>query len=38
MHLSPEQFIELKKIEMQRDACQKGTCIFGNTTSVLPVR
>ena len=35
MHLSPEQFIELKKIEMQRDACQKGTCIFGNGTPII---
>lgn len=35
MHLSPEQFIELKKIDMQRDACQKGTCIFGNGTPII---
>jgi regulator of protease activity HflC (stomatin/prohibitin superfamily) len=35
MHLSPEQFIELKKIEMQREACAHGTCIFGNGTPII---
>jgi regulator of protease activity HflC (stomatin/prohibitin superfamily) len=33
--LSPEQFIELEKIKMQRDACQHGTCIFGNGTPIV---
>lgn len=35
MSLSPEQFVELKRIEMQRLACQKGTCIFGNGTPII---
>lgn len=35
MHLSPEQFIELEKIKMQRDACAHGTCIFGNGTPIV---
>lgn len=35
MHLSPEQFVELKRIEMQRNACQRGTCIFGNGTALV---
>ena len=35
MHLSPEQFIELEKIKMQRDACAHGTCIFGNGTPII---
>jgi regulator of protease activity HflC (stomatin/prohibitin superfamily) len=33
--LSPEQFIELEKIKMQRDACAHGTCIFGNGTPII---
>jgi len=35
MHLSPEQFIELERIKMQRDACSNGTCIFGNGTPII---
>lgn len=35
MSLSPEQFVELKKIEMQRTACAKGTCIFGNGSALV---
>lgn len=35
MSLTPEQFVELKRIEMQRTACQRGTCIFGNGTALV---
>lgn len=35
MQLSPEQYVELKKIEMQRVACSHGTCIFGGAAGVL---
>lgn len=35
MQLSPEQFVELKRIEMQRDACKDSTCIFGNGTPII---
>lgn len=35
MSLTPEQFVELKRIEMQRTACQRGTCIFGNGQALV---
>jgi hypothetical protein len=35
MSLSPEQFVELKRIEMQEKACVRGTCIFGNGTPLI---
>lgn len=35
MGLTPGQFVDLKRIEMQREACAKGTCIFGNATSIV---
>ncbi len=35
MGLSPGQFVDLKRIEMQREACTKGTCIFGNATPLI---
>lgn len=35
MSLSPEQFVDLERIKMQRDACQKNTCIFGNASPVI---
>ena len=36
MGLSPGQFVDLKRIEMQREACGKGsTCIFGNATPIV---
>lgn len=35
MGLSPEQFVELKRIEMQRDACGHGTCVFGNAQPII---
>jgi regulator of protease activity HflC (stomatin/prohibitin superfamily) len=40
MHLSPEQFIELKRIEMLRAVCEHTTCTFinGGVTPVLPVK
>jgi regulator of protease activity HflC (stomatin/prohibitin superfamily) len=41
MHLSPEQFIQLKQIEMLRAACaDKGACTFinGNAVATVPVR
>lgn len=33
--LSPEQFIELEKIKMQKDACAHSTCIFGNGQALV---
>jgi len=40
MHLSPDQFIQLETIKMQREACSKGTCIFSDraVSPVYPVR
>lgn len=41
MHLSPEQFIQLKQIEMLKEACTKaGACTFinGNASAVIPVK
>ena len=41
MHLSPEQFIQLKQIEMLKQACaEKGACTFinGNASAVIPVK
>ena len=41
MHLSPEQFIQLKQIEMLKQACaDKGACTFinGSATAVIPVK
>ncbi len=35
MSLSPEQFVDLERIKMQRSACQRGTCIFGNGTALV---
>lgn len=35
MGLTPGQYVDLKRIEMQRDACAKGTCIFGNATPMV---
>jgi hypothetical protein len=36
MHLSPEQFIELQRINMLKEACVKGACTFINS-GVTPV-
>lgn len=40
MSLSPEQFVDLQRIGMQRDVCMKGGCTFinGNATPVLSSR
>ena len=40
MHLSPEQFIELKRIEMLNTVCSRNTCTFinGSATPVLSVK
>jgi len=40
MHLSPEQFIQLKQIEMLNGVCSKNACTFinGGATPVLPVK
>jgi hypothetical protein len=35
MQLNPAQYIELKRIEMQTEACKQGTCIFGNGTALV---
>jgi regulator of protease activity HflC (stomatin/prohibitin superfamily) len=35
MSLSPEQYVELQRIAMQRQACQKSTCIFGNASTLV---
>lgn len=35
MQLSPEQYVQLKAIEMQKSACTNGTCIFGNVTPMV---
>lgn len=35
MGLNPEQFVELKRIEMQTQACQHSTCIFGNGSALV---
>lgn len=35
MGLTPGQYVDLKRIEMQQDACSKGTCIFGNVTPII---
>jgi hypothetical protein len=39
MHLSPEQFIQLEMIKMQRDVCGgngKGNCTFIQNGSAVP--
>jgi regulator of protease activity HflC (stomatin/prohibitin superfamily) len=40
MNLSPEQFLRLEGIHMQRDVCTKGGCTFiaGDVVPTLPVR
>jgi regulator of protease activity HflC (stomatin/prohibitin superfamily) len=40
MSLSPEQFLRLEGIHMQRDVCTKGGCTFiaGDVVPTLPVR
>jgi regulator of protease activity HflC (stomatin/prohibitin superfamily) len=40
MSLSPEQFLRLEAIQMQREVCQKGSCTFilGDATPVVNVR
>ena len=40
MNLSPEQFLRLEAIHMQRDVCTKGGCTFiaGDVVPTLPVR
>lgn len=38
MQLSPEQYVQLKAIEMQRSACRNGTCIFGNVTPMIQTK
>lgn len=35
MGLSAEQYVELQRIQMQRAACAKGTCIFGNGSALV---
>lgn len=35
MSLTPEQFVDLKRIEMQEKACQRSTCIFGNAQPIV---
>jgi hypothetical protein len=37
MHLSPEQFIQLKQIEMQQEVCGRGGCTFIMSGGVAPV-
>jgi regulator of protease activity HflC (stomatin/prohibitin superfamily) len=36
MHLSPEQFIQLEQIKMQRDVCAKGGCTFIQNGGAVP--
>src|SRR5271170_372294 len=40
MGLSPEQYLRLETIKMERDACKTATCILGGggVTPVLPVK
>jgi hypothetical protein len=40
MSLSPEQFLRLEAIHMQRDVCTKGGCTFitGDATPVINTR
>jgi hypothetical protein len=40
MSLSPEQFLRLEAIHMQRDVCAKGGCTFiaGDVTPVISTR
>jgi hypothetical protein len=35
MGQSSEQYVELKRIEMLREACSRGTCIFGGGTPII---
>jgi regulator of protease activity HflC (stomatin/prohibitin superfamily) len=37
MGLSPEQFLRLETIKMEREACKTATCILGGGGSVTPV-
>ena len=39
MQLSPEQFLQLERIKMQRDVCAAGKCVFvvGNATPMVQV-
>jgi regulator of protease activity HflC (stomatin/prohibitin superfamily) len=37
MHLSPEQFIQLKQIEMQQEVCGHGGCTFIMGGGAAPV-
>lgn len=41
MRLSPEQFLQLEAIKMQRDVCASGKCQFfigGGVVPTLPLR
>lgn len=40
MQLSPEQFLRLENIKMQRDVCSSGKCTFilGNATPIIDAR
>lgn len=40
MQLSPEQFLALERIKMQRDVCGGGKCVFinGNATPIIDAR
>jgi len=40
MKLSPDQFLRLEEIKMQREACAKGPCtfVFGNATALVGSR
>lgn len=35
MGLTPEQFVDLERIKMQRETCKRNTCIFGNASPVI---
>jgi hypothetical protein len=39
MQLSPEQFLQLERIKMQRDVCATSKCVFvaGNATPMVQV-
>jgi regulator of protease activity HflC (stomatin/prohibitin superfamily) len=35
MQWTPEQLIETKRIDMLKEACSRGTCIFGGGTPII---
>lgn len=37
MHLSPDQFVQMETIKMQKEACAKGHCTFIVGAGVTPV-